>query len=93
MKLHISNPIKAIYSNILTLSQNSELQLMAIWVYLSMYLLFAIDLSPSNLFNAKSTVFRTAFIEHADLKSSDKKNSFCLLKEGKTKKKKDFNFT
>ena len=60
MKLNIYNPIKAIYVNAFALGQITELQIMAIWVHLSTYLLFVINFSPFKLFNAESAVLRTA---------------------------------
>ena len=69
MKLNMSNPTEAIYLNIFALAQNIELQLMATWVHLSTYLLFAIYLPPFNFFNTERTVFRKASVRHTDLKS------------------------
>ena len=62
MKLNISNLREAIYLNEFTISQNIELQIMAIWVH------------GFELFNAEGTIFRTASIKHTSLKSVDKKN-------------------
>ena len=71
------------YLNIFALVENIELQLMAIWVHLSTYLLFAIDLPSFKLFNTDSAVFRTASIKNTDLKSPDRQKQHCRCSIGK----------
>ena len=61
--------LEAKYLNKFALAQNIQLQLMATWSYLSMFLLFIINLPSFNLFNTESAVFRTASIKHTNVKS------------------------
>ena len=65
---------------------------MALWVHLSKYLLFAVNLPSFKLFSAGNTVFRTASVKHTDLKPSDKEIPFSVYKKEK-RKNNDFRFT
>ena len=74
------------YLNVFALSQSIELRIIATWVHLSTYLLFAINLFRFKLFDAESAVLRTAFVKHTDLKFPDKEIHFFLQKKGQTRK-------
>ena len=83
-QINMFNAMEAIYLNIFTFHPNIELQIISTWA--STCLLFLINLFPFKLFNAESTVYRTASILHTDLKFPDKEIHFSLVKKGKTKK-------
>ena len=63
---------------------------MATCVHLSMYLLLVINLSPFKLFDAASTIFRTASVK--PILNPRQRNTLFSLKEEKLKQN-DFNFT
>ena len=86
MELNMSSLIRAMYLNAFALRQNTELQIMATFVHLSIYLLFVINLSPFKFFNVESAVFRRAYVKHTDLKIARQRNLFFSLKKGKRKK-------
>ena len=73
MKRNISNPMEAIYLNVLVFAQNIQLQLMVTWFHLSMYLLFVINLSPFKLLKIESAVLRKTSLKHTDLQTILKK--------------------
>ena len=74
------------YLNVFALSQSIELRIIATWVHLSTYLLFAINLFRFKLFNAESAVLRTASVKHTDLKFPDKEIHFFPQKKDKQEK-------
>ena len=80
MKVNMSNLIEDIYLNLFALGQNIELQIMTIWVHLSTYLIFVLNLSPFKLFNAGSKVSKNGF--HQTYRSEDtrQRNTFFSFK-------------
>ena len=85
MKLNMSNLIEAIYLNAFVLAQNIELQIMATRVHLSTHLLFVINLSPFQLFNAESSL-QNSFRQTYQFEIPKQKNTFFSLKKRKRKK-------